>query len=267
MRLTFQEAELLKTHRTWSRSLGPQQKAKLIKGNAEAPIFDRYSSSAVAYSKDAAELPSARCDFNYDEIDLRLGAKDESESYYSPQTISRLEMECLTRSLFAIREDQRPQLVMDCIITGLGHPLYDGITHSQIAIWNNVARQTVCRRITELREEIGIEAIPESDLRIKGSLFCLSSRLVSAINYVKKNQEPKVIIDCALHAVNHPAYSDQSLFDIGRRWGVTKADIHKKEKQVRRDLNLGQSSTNKSPESSIQYAHYNCNTKKLSIPS
>lgn len=242
--------------------MSPTARKKLTQAGLSITPSDGYlNTSAVTCTQDASSLHTSSTSFDYDEVDALLGSKQDLRET-ELQT-----MECLVRSLVLIRENPRPQLVIDCIILALNHPVYHAYTQTAIAGWNGVKRETVNRTVTEVKEKVGINQIPSCELDPGGELFTLSQSLVTCLLYIAKRSEPKIFIDCICYGIGHPAYEGSSMETIGRAFGVTKADVHKKIKRVMSDLSLPRARFNKDPKSSKQYVLFNTNTKKLTLSS
>lgn len=193
--------------------------------------------------------------FDYSEVDRRLAPKEEI-------SLEDLETEFLVRGILIVKEDARPHLCIDAVIYGLRHPVYGCFSMGQIATWNKVTKPSVHVRVKEVQTRLGLtDAAVDSLSRVRsGPLWNASHGLVTALLFVAKYSEPKSVIDCIVRATGHPMSEGVSLDTIGKRYGVTKAGIHKQEKDVVQNLNLPRWRHNKKPESSQHYAQSNTHT-------
>jgi len=219
----------------------------------------------------------------WSKAEIPEGAGDpaqSAEASYTPDFASVLDHdkvpenlphELLIRGLLLVREDSRPHLSIDCIILGLRHPFYRAYDQVAVASWNSVNKATVCVRVKQTLEKLGLtpEIVQElsgryADLPVdQNPLHHASNGLVMSLLYVAQHDEPKRMIDCILIASGHKSSDGVSLKTVGQRFGVTKAAIHKQIKAVKMHLNLPRCRFNKSPESSLQYARYNKNLKRV----
>jgi len=199
---------------------------------------------------------NASYSFDYDEVDRRL---EPTVSTLNPEDLT---LEFLIRGLLIVKEDIRPHLCIDVVIYGLRHPVYQSFSQQQIGEWNRVSKPHVCLRVKEVQARLGLTEVHVDSLsRMRaGPLFAASHGLVTALLFVAKYDEPKSVIDCIVQATGHPISDGVSLETIARRYGVTKAGIHKQLSEIKENLNLPRSRYNKSPEASRKYAESNYHT-------
>lgn len=192
--------------------------------------------------------------FDYDELDRRMAPAE-----VEPENAAA---EFLVRGILMVKEDIRPQLCIDSIVYGLCHPFYLSKSLQIIADWNGVTKTSVVTRVKEVRLRLGLTDAHIDSLRLvrHGPLFSASHNLVETVLFIGKYSEPKSMIDCTVRAIGHPMSLGVSLDTIAKRYGITKAGIHKQERDVVANLRLPQWRHNKSPEASKRYAQSNTHT-------
>jgi hypothetical protein len=158
-------------------------------------------------SRDAAELPQASVDFDYDEIDRRLGpqqiVEDEAKEKlleflrenpeYVEEALGHIKSkvtdavkDTLIKFICIVIESRNYLLMIDIAILATGIPLYQGCSYEEIATKHGITKQALSKRVIAFQKRFNLPPT-----RAQKSLKARESYSISATRVHQKRKEKK----------------------------------------------------------------------------
>ena len=116
---------------------------------------------STGYSKDAAELPSASVEFDWDAIyddDEEQGLEalqkriDKEVDRRSAEKVQK----AMVRLLAQIVESSNYRLKIDVSIMACGFPFYEGMSFTQMGKKHNISKQAFSKHVLKFQDELGL---------------------------------------------------------------------------------------------------------------
>lgn len=116
---------------------------------------------STGYSKDAAELPSASVEFDWDAI-YQDEEEQELENFQKriEKEVERRSAEkvqkAMVRLLAQIVESSNYRLKIDVSIMACGFPFYEGMSFTEMGKKHNISKQAFSKHVLKFQDELGL---------------------------------------------------------------------------------------------------------------